>query len=210
MSSVVLGPWLDGLRPVRGKLTAPLAAIFRDTRRFKDVHSLATDILADYAADAPDLLAELLMASDSKAYLTLFPVAARRAERIVPVLRAELAKKARFDWCDPPLNANWIKPAASLVRRIEAADGMLDERFAFCQTMPLDEFITTAEALRPSGYRPVRFRPYADDQAMRVAAVWTRDSRTWRIASASLRSKFAARTTTTGPTVSSPETSLAT
>ncbi len=67
--------------------------------------------------------------------------------------------------------------------RIESAQGMLAERFAFCQTMPLDEFLATAEALRVSGYRPVRFRPYADGQVVRVAAVWTRDGRNWRDAS---------------------------
>ena len=67
--------------------------------------------------------------------------------------------------------------------RIESAQGILSERFAFCQTMPLDEFLTTAEALRKSGYRPVRFRPYADGQVVRVAAVWTRDGRNWRISS---------------------------
>ncbi len=60
---------------------------------------------------------------------------------------------------------------------------MLAERFAFCQTMPLDEFLATAEALRKSGYRPVRFRPYADGTVTRVAAVWTRDGRNWRLAS---------------------------
>ena len=57
-------------------------------------------------------------------------------------------------------------PDAALVARIEAAGGLLAERFAFCQTMPLDEFLATAEALRPSGYRPVRFRPYADGTAV--------------------------------------------
>ena len=31
--SGLLGPWLDALRPVRGKLNAPLAAIFRDKQR---------------------------------------------------------------------------------------------------------------------------------------------------------------------------------
>ena len=59
---------------------------------------------------------------------------------------------------------------------------MLAERFAFCQTMPLDEFLTIAEGLRPSGYRPTRFRPYAEGRTLRVAAVWTRDSRPWRLA----------------------------
>ena len=48
--------------------------------------------------------------------------------------------------------------------------------------MPLDEFLTTAEGLRPSGYRPTRFRPYAEGKSLRVAAVWIRDGRPWRIA----------------------------
>ena len=42
---------------------------------------------------------------------------------------------------------------------------------------------TVAEGLRKSGYRPVRFRPYADGPAVvKVAAVWTRDggSGGWR------------------------------
>ena len=39
------------------------------------------------------------------------------------------------------------------------------------------------EALRELGYRPIRFRPYADGRTIRVAAVWTRDGRNWRSAS---------------------------
>src|SRR5262249_56469702 len=85
------------------------------------------------------------------------------------------------DWGDPPLDKSWTKPDAALVGRIEAAGGLIAERFAFCQAMPLDEFLATAEALRPSGYRSVRFRPYADGPAGRLAAVWTRDGRKWRI-----------------------------
>ena len=115
--------------------------------------------------------------------MSLFPVAEKRAEQVLPVFQAELAKKATYSWNDPPLDPSWTKPDATLVSRIESAQGMLAERFAFCQTMPLDEFLTTAEALRRSGYRPVRFRPYADGQVVRVAAVWTRDGRNWRIAS---------------------------
>jgi formylglycine-generating enzyme required for sulfatase activity/tetratricopeptide (TPR) repeat protein len=49
--------------------------------------------------------------------------------------------------------------------------------------MPMDEFLATAEALRKLGYRPVRFRPYADEHVTRVAAVWNRDGRNWRISS---------------------------
>ena len=183
VNSLLLRPWIEALRPVRGKLTVPLATIFQDNDHSESEHKLATNILANYASDKPDLLAELLMISDHKAYQSLFPVAEKRAEQILPLFQAELAKEATYSWNDPPLDPSWTKPDAALVSRIESAQGILAERFAFCQTMPLDEFLTTAESLRKSGYRPMRFRLYADRQVVRVAAVWTRDGRNWRISS---------------------------
>ncbi len=176
-------PLIETLRPIRQHLLTPLALIFRNTERSESERTFATTILADYASDDPNRLAELLMAADTKAYVSLFPVAEKRAEQVLPVLQAELARKATYSWNDPPLDPSWTKPDAALVSRIESAQGILAERFAFCQTMPIDDFLTTAEALRKSGYRPVRFRPYADGQTVRVAAVWTRDGRNWRISS---------------------------
>ena len=182
VNSIYLGPWLEALRPMRGRLTAPLVSIFRD-KRPESEHTQATNILTDYASDDPDRLAELLMVSDPKAYLSLFPVAEKKAEQVLPMFRAELAKKATYSWNDPPLDPSWTKPDAALVSRIESAQGILAERFAFCQTIRLDEFLTTAEALRKSGYRPIRFRPYSDEKAVRVAGIWTRDGRPWRMSS---------------------------
>jgi serine/threonine protein kinase/formylglycine-generating enzyme required for sulfatase activity/tetratricopeptide (TPR) repeat protein len=183
VNSLLLRPWIEALRPVRGKLIAPIVMIFQDKSKSETVHSLTTDILTDYASDEPDRLAELLMVSDHKAYLSLFPVAEKKAEQVLPIFQRELAKKATYSWDDPPLNSSWTNPDAAVVSRIDMAQGMLTEQFAFCQTMTLGEFLTTAEALRKSGYRPVRFRPYADEQAVRVAAVWTRDGRVWRVSS---------------------------
>jgi formylglycine-generating enzyme required for sulfatase activity len=180
VDAVFLGSWIEALSPVRGKLMGPLATIFQEKERSESEHTLATNILADYAKDDPERLAQLLMVSDRKAYLSLFPVAEKRAERALPVFQAELAKKATYSWNDPPHDPAWTKPEAALMSRIESAQGILAEGFAFCQTMPIDEFLTTAEALRKSGYRPVRYRPLADGQTVRVAAVWTRDGRNWR------------------------------
>jgi len=59
---------------------------------------------------------------------------------------------------------------------------MLDERFAFCQTLPMEGFVNMVDQLRTSGYRPIRCRPYIDGKTMRVAAVWTRDGHPWRMA----------------------------
>jgi eukaryotic-like serine/threonine-protein kinase len=183
VNAIQLGPWIEALRPVRGKLTVPLATIFQEKDRTESEHKQSTNILADYASDDPDRLAELLMVADKKAYVNLFPVAEKRAEQVLPVLQAELAKKATYSWNDRPLDPSWTKPDAALMSRIESAQGILAERFAFCQTMPIDDVITTAEALRKSGYRLVRFRRYADGTGTRVAAVWTRDGRNWRLAS---------------------------
>ncbi len=182
INSIYLGKWLEALRPVRGKLTAPMVSIFQE-KHPESEHTQATNILTNYASDDPDRLAELLMMSDPKSFLSLFPVAEKKAERVLPVFQAELVKKATYSWNDPPLDSSWTKPDAALVSRIESAEGILGERFAFCQTIPLNEFLTTVEALRKSGYRPLRFRPYADGQVIRVAAVWSRDGRDWRIAS---------------------------
>ncbi|HKI19965.1 MAG TPA: SUMF1/EgtB/PvdO family nonheme iron enzyme, partial [Isosphaeraceae bacterium] len=193
VSAVNLRPWLEALKPVRAKLTIPLAAIFHDKRRSDSERTQATDILAVYAVDEPGLIANLLMDSDTKAYGTFFPIAQSQAAATLPLFEDEIKKEAAYSWNDPPLDPSWPKPDAVLIAKIETREGIVAERFASCQTMPLDEFLTTAEALRTSGYRPVRFRPYADGQVIKVAAVWTRDGRNWRIASGLTRGELLAR-----------------
>ena len=83
---------IETLRPVRKRLLTPLASIFRDTGRSESERTFATTILADYASDDPDLLADLLMVADPKAYASLFPVAERQAAEALPVFQAELAR----------------------------------------------------------------------------------------------------------------------
>src|SRR5271165_202741 len=174
-------PLMEILRPIRKQLLASLATTFRDPQRPKTERYFATNILADYASDQPNLLADLLMDADFlKTYAAFFPIAQEQAAKTLPLFQAELLKKPAYSWNDSPLDPSWTTPDATLTAKIESAQGMLAERFAFCQTMPLDEFVEVAEALRPSGYRPTRFRPYAEGKTHRVAAVWTRDGRAWR------------------------------
>ena len=94
VNPVYLGPWLDALRPVRTKLTSPLATVFRDKSRPESEHSLATSILADYASDDPNLIANLLMDADPKAYASFFPLAQRHETKTLTLFQAEVAKKA--------------------------------------------------------------------------------------------------------------------
>jgi len=157
VNPVFLGGWLNALRPVRAPITPSFGAIFRDA-------------------------ANLLMDADPKSYATYFSIAQYHQSLTAPLFQAEIARKLILSWDDPPLDLSWTNPVPALTGKIESDQGMLTERFAFCQTMLLDEFVKVAEALRPSGYRPTRFRPYANGKTLQVAAVWTRDGRPWRMA----------------------------
>lgn len=79
--------------------------------------------------------------------------------------------------------SKWPAPDPKLRQRFAAAHGMLDRRFAFCQTMDIDEFHWIADELRTSGYRPITFRPYVAENVEKVAAAWARDGIAWVVAS---------------------------
>ena len=159
VNPVLLGAWLDALHPSRSPITTSFGAIFRDAAR-------------------------LLIDAGPMEYAACFPIVQYHEPLTSPVLQAEIAKNLTLTWDGRPLDPSWTTPDLTLTAAIQSAQGMLTEQFAFCQAMPLDEFLKVAETLRTSCYRPTRFRPYAEDKTLRVAAVWTRDGRAWRIAHA--------------------------
>src|SRR5262249_25672573 len=139
-------------------------------------------ILADFAADQPQVLVDLLLDADDKQFATLYPKLTAHAEDGARRLLDVLDGQPQSQWIDPPLNGSWTQPDAALVRKVEAGGGVVAERFVFCQTLPLRDFPAVAEGLRPSGYRPIRLRPYAVGEVVQAAAVWTRDGQEWHLA----------------------------
>ena len=95
-------PLMEMLRPIRKQLLASLATTFRDPQRPKTERYFATNILADYASDQPNLLADLLMDADPKAYAAFFPIAQEQAAKTLPLFQAEISKKPTYSWNDPP------------------------------------------------------------------------------------------------------------
>jgi formylglycine-generating enzyme required for sulfatase activity len=176
-----LDPWMKALRPVRDQLLPPLSAICRDPGRRESERYQATDVLFDYAADRPAVLADVLMSADERQWARLWPKVPSQRDGAIARFTQELDKTLSAEWKDAPLNSTWGAPEPALIRQVEAAGGMVGERFALCQTLPLGEFDALARGLRKAGYRPLRFRPYSrkpDAQArvsVLVAALWTRD-----------------------------------
>jgi formylglycine-generating enzyme required for sulfatase activity len=140
---------------------------------------MATDLLADYAAELPKVLAEAIQYADSSQFAIFYDLLSRHKEEAVSELKRFLAEELKINWQDAPLDLAWDTPDPSIGKRIEAAHGLITERFALCQTLPLHEFQEISRQLEPSGYRPEQIRPYTVVSNRQVAAVWSRDGLPW-------------------------------
>jgi serine/threonine protein kinase len=97
-NAVYLLYWREAYRPVKNSFLKPLANIFRDQRPERAAErSLATNLLSDYAADQPKLLADLLMDADEKQFAVIHPKLKEQGERGLPVLIGEIDKKLPAD-----------------------------------------------------------------------------------------------------------------
>jgi serine/threonine protein kinase/formylglycine-generating enzyme required for sulfatase activity len=170
--------WANAFRPMRASLLAKLGEVFRDQNK-PEQRQTAALVLADYCAGDPDQLAELLLDADPKQHAILLPALEKFRPRLIERMRREL-ESSGVDWQDLPLNPAWTESIA-LRQVIERADGLFTERFALCQNLPRNQLTPVTEGLRNNGYRPVRVRPWRQGQAERVAVVWTRDGRDWRL-----------------------------
>ena len=90
----------------------------------------------------------------------------------------------------------WEAPEPSTVRRIEKAAGRVATSFAFCQSLPIEKFSEVAESLRSAQYQPFRIRPYVDGQSVKLAAIWHRRKRDWKVELNLSPSDFVARNST--------------
>ncbi|MCB9922588.1 MAG: SUMF1/EgtB/PvdO family nonheme iron enzyme [Planctomycetaceae bacterium] len=176
-----LGDWLDAFRPIGKQLIDPLADIYRDQEQDVVARSLATSLLAEYGSDNIELLVNLILDADPTQFVVLCERLAAGGSEAVDQLGKELNREAIGHWDHLPLKSEWRELTQVAFDKIERSHGMVSDRFAFVQVMPLDEFLQVSEELRGSGYTPIRLRPFASDRSVNVAAIWRRDSRVWRI-----------------------------
>ncbi len=88
-----VGKWMEALQPVAKTLSSPLKQVFRDTSRSESERSLAAGILANYAADRPDVLADLLADAEGENFTLLLTALRRHGERAATGLMTCLAEK---------------------------------------------------------------------------------------------------------------------
>jgi formylglycine-generating enzyme required for sulfatase activity/tRNA A-37 threonylcarbamoyl transferase component Bud32 len=88
-----IGGWAEALRPVGGQLIPPLADVFRDANRPELERGLATGLLAEYAADQPEMLADLLTDADVKQFAVLYLRFKDQEDRGLRVLTGEVDRR---------------------------------------------------------------------------------------------------------------------
>jgi eukaryotic-like serine/threonine-protein kinase len=116
---VFLGLWTEAFRPIKNWLIPQLSEIFRDHQPERLAErSLAANLLADYAADDPVVLADLLMDSDQRQFAVIYPRLAELRDRALPLLMAEIASR-------PSLAVNEDDKEKSANRRANAAVALL-------------------------------------------------------------------------------------
>jgi formylglycine-generating enzyme required for sulfatase activity len=94
--SVFLGDWSKALQPVAAHLVGPLGDVYRG-RGEADKRKAATDVLANYVADQPQFLADLLMDADEKQFDVIYPKLKNQGDRALPVLTGEIDKTLPSD-----------------------------------------------------------------------------------------------------------------
>jgi serine/threonine protein kinase/formylglycine-generating enzyme required for sulfatase activity len=125
VNAVYLGLWSEAFRPVKAHLLSPLSNVFRDRKPERAVErTQAMNLLADYAADRPDVLADLLMDADEREFAELYPKFQAHGERGLPVLREEVDRKLPADAGDEAREklAKRQANAAVVLLRLGAAD----------------------------------------------------------------------------------------
>jgi eukaryotic-like serine/threonine-protein kinase len=90
--------WSEAFRPVKALFLAPLKEVFRDQRPEQTAErSLATNLLADYAADNAQTLADLLMDAGEKQFVVIYPKLKEQGEKALTLLTGEIDKKLPAD-----------------------------------------------------------------------------------------------------------------
>ena len=94
--------WREALASVRDAPMDPLTNIYRDKGRPDVEHTVATSVLAHYAADKPRLLVSLLLEAEPKSFSILFPVMEANRSDVYPGLLEAVAPAPAAARPNPP------------------------------------------------------------------------------------------------------------
>ncbi len=178
-TSAEIPDWLVMLHPIASVIREPLEEIFLNAK-FETERVVATTALVVLLGNDTDPIIELIKSAKPAELVNFIPKLLNDRQEAVARLREELKRERAISLLSKE-HSNWKSPL-ELEEQFLAAGGMIAQKFAVCQALPLDDLVRVAEQMRPGGYRPTRCRPYLRGEELLVAAVWTRDAKEWQAA----------------------------
>ncbi|MCA9183402.1 MAG: hypothetical protein KDA51_18205, partial [Planctomycetales bacterium] len=170
---------LSGFLPWFQPMGASLQAALQLNLRHEDEsrRELAALALKENFNGSASELVELLEQANAAQFRALIELAKGRDDELIPLLRQRLELKRFPPWPARPHSSRKVELA--LIAQFESAMGWIDEDFAICQWLPIEDVFEVVRQLREAGYRLDRLRPFSTEQGLRVAAIWLRDQRAW-------------------------------
>jgi eukaryotic-like serine/threonine-protein kinase len=84
--------WRDALRPAKQQMIGPLSTIYQDKSQREQNRTYATEALAEYAADRPDVLFELMASAEAFQFPAIFARLSSQRETAIILAETELKK----------------------------------------------------------------------------------------------------------------------
>jgi serine/threonine protein kinase/formylglycine-generating enzyme required for sulfatase activity len=139
----------------------------------------AGELLLDFAKSRPEALAWGLSESTDGQFPRYVDALRETPDRAREALKRVLLDQGTLAFRQER-NPVWSEPNAETLAAIERAEGFAHPDFLWWQRMPSATFDDVSKALVPTGYRPLRVRPFrATDGTLLVASIWARDGAAW-------------------------------
>ena len=174
-------PWRQEFEPARKPLQQSIAAIILDSPKESQLRQFATETLVRYASDNGALLGETLLEADPATFEPLLAAASRVPTEALTRLQQELDVTLKPQWDDVPLDPGWAAIDAVSAEKIRKANGLIEERFAMCLSLPLVELVDLCEQMRRTGFRPISLVTWSRGEEVLISVVWTRDGADWKL-----------------------------
>jgi formylglycine-generating enzyme required for sulfatase activity/serine/threonine protein kinase len=167
--------WSSLLYPVRQWLQRPLMLRYQsDAVSLAVEKNISGQFLYEFFKNEPESLVELLGAADADMFSKLveqlreLPDAAKTSIR---TLIDSVPKPGRF------------RGSETLAEMVIRLNGLINDSFFVCDSIPLSQFEAIQSLLGQQGYRPLRVHKYSAVDHRAVATIWGRDDRPFFVSS---------------------------
>lgn len=165
--------WCELLSPVRAWLESPLMLRYQsDSRSLESEREISGRLLLEFFKQDQQALIKMVGAANSQMFAKL-------------VGRLKQSPDTARNWIQellqPPSRPGLFNGPQSVAKAINDANGMINDSFMICDSIPKSNFDEIQVELEKHGYRPTQVRKYSLKGQRFVSTIWVRDRRPFQV-----------------------------